>query len=142
MNGETSISVVAVVASLVGAYVAWRKWRPETDDITVTTAGRVNSMTLEFAKEVNDDNADLRREIGELRAEFRQYRHDADARMAELTVELRDKRAQVQALSTEKHRLEGENQRLRSIESEAGDLRRRVALLEEEVRQLRSGRNP
>lgn len=123
MSIEQAGGIVGIIVALTGAYIAWRKYRPETNDITITTADKVNAMTLRFAGDVAKDNDDLRREIDELRAEFVQYRNDADARMAELSVELRAERA-------EKERVKRENDELRG----------RVKALESEVDRLKAGR--
>lgn len=123
MSAQEAGGIVAIIVSLTGAYIAWRKYRPETNDITVTTADKVNTMTLRFADEVSKDNDDLRAEIDELRREFRQYRDDTDAVMAQMKVELRAERA-------EKEQVQREN----------AVLKERVDELETEVRALQSGR--
>lgn len=122
MTTQEAGSLIGIIAALTGAYIAWRKYRPETNDITVTTADKVNTMTLRFASEVSEDNDELRRLLDELRAEFHQYRTDTDARLAEYSVELRAERA-------EKERVKRENR----------DLKKRVTELETEVRALKSG---
>lgn len=121
MNVSQTGSIVAIIAALTGAYIAWRKYRPETNDITVTTADKVNAMTLRFAGDVSQDNDDLREMLAALRREFDQYRHDADAEMSQLRVEMRAERA-------EKDRVKREND----------ELRRRVAELESQVRELKA----
>lgn len=113
--------IIGVIVALSGAYIAWRKYRPETNDITVTTADKVNTMTLRFAEDVSKDNDDLRDRLDELEKAFAQYRRDTDARLAEYSVELRAERA-------EKDRVKREND----------ELRFRVKTLEDEVRELRS----
>jgi predicted RNase H-like nuclease (RuvC/YqgF family) len=123
MTAQEAGGIVGIIVALTGAYIAWRKYRPETNDITVTTADKVNTMTLRFANDVSKDNDDLRAEIDELRKEFRQYRDDTDAEMAQLKVEVRAER-------NEKERYMREND----------DLRNRVGELENEVRALKSGR--
>lgn len=123
MNAQEAGGIVAIIAALIAAYIAWRKWPSETRDITVTTADKVNTMTLRFADSVSGDNDDLRKEIDELRAEFRQYRDDTDKLMAQLKVELRAERA-------EKENVQRENE----------SLIRRVDELESEVRALKAKR--
>lgn len=122
MSAQDAAGVIGAIALLVGAYVTWRKQRPETNDITVTAASKVNEMTLKFADAVDQDNDDLREQLKTLRAEFTQYREDTDARMAELSVMLR-------AATAENVRLEKENGRLKArvteLESEVGRLRER-----------------
>lgn len=123
MSPTEAGGIVGIIVALTGAYIAWRKYRPETNDITVTTADKVNMMTLRFAGDVSKDNDDLRQEIADLRAEFVQYRRDTDALMAQLKVELRAERA-------EKEHVQRENQALKV----------RVQSLETEVDALKSGR--
>lgn len=123
MSPTEAGGIVGIIVALTGAYIAWRKYRPETNDITVTTADKVNMMTLRFAGDVSKDNDDLRQEIADLRAEFVQYRRDTDALMAQLKVELRAERA-------EKEHVQRENQALKV----------RVQSLETEVNALKSGR--
>ena len=123
MTPQEAGGIVGIIVALTGAYIAWRKYRPETNDITVTTADKVNTMTLRFAGDVAKDNDDLRAEIDELRKEFRQYREDTDSAMAQLKIEVRAER-------NEKERYMRENE----------DLRSRVDELESEVRALKSGR--
>lgn len=123
MTPQEAGGIVGIIVALTGAYIAWRKYRPETNDITVTTADKVNTMTLRFASEVADDNDELRKLVDDLRSEFDQYRRDTDAHMAELSVELRAERA-------EKERVKREN----------NELKERVTELEAEVKALKSGR--
>lgn len=115
-------AVTGLVVALTGAYIAWRKWKPETAQIVVTSAEKVNAMTLQFAGNALAENNELQREINELRAEFRQYRTDTDLLLAELKAELRAERAEKQAVKRE---------------NEA--LRQRVADLEAEVARLKAG---
>ena len=128
MTPQTTASFVAIIVALSGAYIAWRKYRPETNDITVTTADKVNMMTLRFAGDVSKDNDDLRGEIEELRSEFRQYRLDTESRLAELSVQVRAERA-------EKDRVKRENDELLGRLSRAES---RVAELENEVARLKA----
>lgn len=125
MSIEAAGGIVAIIVSLTGAYIAWRKYRPETDSITVTSADKVNSMTLQFADKVSEDNDDLREQIAALRAEFTKYREDTDAEMALMRVELRAERAEKEA-----------------VKRENNALKLRVDELEAEVRALKSGRTP
>lgn len=120
MSPQEAGSVVAIIAALTGAYIAWRKYRPETNDITVTTADKVNTMTLRFAGDVAKDNDELRDRLEALEEAFAKYRHDADAEMSQLRVEMRAERA-------EKERVKRENDELRA----------RVDELEAEVARLK-----
>lgn len=122
MNSQDAAPIIGAIALLVGAYVAWRKYQPETNDITVTAASKVNEMTLKFADVVDQDNDDLREQLKALRAEFTKYREDTDSRLAELSTRLR-------ASVAENVRLEDEN----------GRLKKRVTELESEVGRLRDG---
>lgn len=128
MTPQDTGSVVAIVAALVGAYIAWRKYRPETNDITVTTANQVNAMTLRFAGAVDEDNDDLRERLKALSDEFAQYRTDTDARLTELSAQLRAETAQRRRFEQEAGQLEVENSRLRG----------RVDELENEVARLKA----
>ena len=114
------VGVIGMIVSLTGAYIAWRKYRPETNDITVTTADKVNTMTLRFAGDVAKDNDELRDRLDALEAAFAKYRQDADAEMSQLRVEMRAERA-------EKERVKRENDELRA----------RVDELEAEVARLK-----
>lgn len=120
MTWETTGSVVAMIVALSGAYIAWRKYRPETNDITVTTADKVNSMTLRFAGDVAKDNDDLRTDLAELRREFAQYRTDTEARLAELGSQLRAAKAENVELT---HRAERAEARVTELEAEVARLK-------------------
>lgn len=121
---ETIGAIAGAVAALGGFLLAWRKFRPETNDITVTTADKVTSMSLRFANEVSDDNAELRKMLDDLRADFDQYRRDTQDHLAELGVQLR-------AAKGEKQRVAEENTLLKA----------RVADLETEVAHLKAARH-
>jgi cell division protein FtsB len=117
---------VAVIVSAAGSILAWRKWGPERGLVTVTTADKVNQMTLRFAGAVDSDNDDLRAQIAALRTEFNQYRIDTDARLAEQAAQVRAARA-------------GEAEAIRkatAYAAENAELRERVDSLEAEVTQL------
>lgn len=122
MTPQEAGGIVGIIVALTGAYIAWRKYRPETNDITVTTADKVNTMTLRFANDVAKDNDDLRAEIEELRREFRQYRDDADAVMAQMKVELRAERAEKEHVVREnallKERIDELEAKVRALQSD------------------------
>lgn len=130
MSPQEAGGLVGIIVALTGAYIAWRKYRPETNDITVTTADKVNTMTLRFASEVSQDNDELRAKLDALVSEFDQYRRDTDARLAELSVELRAERAEKERERAERERVARENDELRA----------RVKALEAEVARLKAGR--
>lgn len=130
MTLQQTGSIVAIIGALVGAYIAWRKYRPETNDITVTTADKVNTMTLRFASEVSDDNDALRKLVDGLREDFDGYRRDTELRLAELGVELRAEKA-------EKERVKRENDELLQRLTRA---EKRVGELEAEVQRLKADR--
>jgi outer membrane murein-binding lipoprotein Lpp len=137
VNGEVVAYLLAAVASLVTAFVLFRKAKPERNDITITSADKVNAMTLRFAGVVDADNDDLRAQLRELSAkltrlggEFEQYRADTDARLAEQAVQVREARAgEVEA--TRKANL---------YAAENKELRIRVDSLEAEVTALKADR--
>jgi cell division protein FtsB len=132
VNGEVVAYLLAAVASLVTAFVLLRKAKPERNDITITSADKVNAMTLRFAGVVDADNDDLRAQLVQLRKEFEQYRADTDARLAEQAAQVRAARA-------------GEAEAVRKANlyaAENKELRIRVDSLEAEVTALKADRQP
>ena len=132
MSAGELAQVVTALALLIGAVVAYRKWRPERDGVTITNAGKVTEMSLSFADRVDKDNDGLREDLDELRREFAQYRADTEKRLSEMAVEVRAARA-------------GEREATRQAESyrqENESLRERVQALETEVRELKANGNP
>lgn len=125
MSGTEVAEILGATAALVLALVAYRKWRPERDGVTITNAGKVTEMSLSFADRVDQDNDDLRASIAALRAEFDQYRDDTRSKLSELHTELRAERA-------EKAAVKRENEALRA----------RVQALEGEVRELKANGGP
>lgn len=125
-------ALAALVGALVAGYVAWRKLKPETAQIVVTSAEKINAMSLQFAGAALAENNELQGEIATLRAEFNQYRADTDAMMAELKAELRAERQ-------EKEEVKRENEILlaRVTKAEA-----RVDELEAEVARLKGKGRP
>jgi uncharacterized protein involved in exopolysaccharide biosynthesis len=124
------LAVVGAAAAVATAYVMWRKLPAERRDITITSADKVNQMTLRFSDHVNDDNVALRAEIAQLRSDFDQYRADTDARLAEHSAEVRAARA-------------GEREAIRKAEqyvAENESLKQRVTELEGEVARLKRRR--
>jgi len=124
MTAQGVAALLVAGAGLLAAYTAYRKFRPERNDITITTADRVNAMTLRFAGVVDQDNDDLRGEVAALKAEFTQYRADTEARHAEYAAALRAEKA-------EKQRYQYENEQLKA----------RVTELESEVRHLKKAQS-
>lgn len=122
MSAQEAGGIVGIIAALTAAYIAWRKYRPETNDITVTTADKVNTMTLRFASDVAKDNDDLRDRLDELEKAFGEYRRDTDARLAEYSVELRAERAEKERVKRENAELRG---RVKRLEAEVSELRSR-----------------
>lgn len=129
MNGAAYFfgALAVLVTALGTAYGIWRKAPSEGRDITITSADRLNQMTLRFSEAVDDDNVSLRQQLHELREQIAakgreeaQYRADVETRLAELS-------AQVRAEKAEKESVKAENLRLT----------KRVADLEDEVRNLR-----
>lgn len=121
MSARDVAELLAATAGLLLAIVAYRKWRPERDGVTITNAGKVTEMSLSFADRVDQDNDDLRAAIAALRAEFDAYRDDTRDKLSELHTELRAERA-------EKVAVKRENEQLRA----------RVQTLEAEVRELKA----
>lgn len=120
---------VGAAAGLIAAYVAWRKLRPETRDITVTSANKVTEMSLRFATAAGNENDQLVADIRALRDEFNEYKAATDQRITDLTNELSTERE-------EKQRVKRENVHLirRVAKAEA-----RVSELEVEVARLSNG---
>lgn len=125
MSGTEVAEVLGATAALILAVVAYRKWRPERDGVTITNAGKVTEMSLSFADRVDQDNDDLRADIAALRREFDQYRNDTRDELSKLHTELRAERA-------EKVAVKRENEQLRA----------RVQTLESEVRELKANGGP
>lgn len=120
MNGTEVAQLITAVALLIGAVVAYRKWRPERDGVTITNAGKVTEMSLSFADRVDQDNDDLRAAIAALRTEFDQYREDTRNKLSELHTELRAERAEKAAVKRENAALQA---RVQVLEAEVRDLR-------------------
>jgi chromosome segregation ATPase len=120
------LAVGAVVAALVGGVAAWRKLKPESAQIVVTSAEKVTDMSLRFAGTVGAENDQLFADITALRTEFDQYRRDADAEMAALRAEVRGYKAENRTLTRERDQLRAEN----------AQLSERVSKLEGEVARL------
>lgn len=125
MSGTEVAEILGASAALILAMVAYRKWRPERDGVTITNAGKVTEMSLSFADRVDQDNDDLRAEMAALRREFDQYRNDTQDALSTLNVELRAERA-------EKLAVKRENEQLRA----------RVQALEAQVRELKASGGP
>lgn len=119
-------ALAGLVVTLTGAYAAWRKLKPETAQIVVTSAEKVNAMTLEFAGRVGEENNELQREIADLRAEFHQYRRDTEAVLSELKAELRAERAEKEAVKRENETL---LERVAKAEARVTELEAEVARL-------------
>lgn len=129
MSGDTLpllLAIGTVAAALVGAVVAWRKLKPESAQIVVTSAEKVTDMSLRFAGTVGAENDLLAAEMAALRAEFDQYRRDTDSEMAALRQEVRGYKAENRTLTRERDELRAENV----------ELTRRVVRLEGEVARL------
>jgi chromosome segregation ATPase len=117
------VGIAAVLGPVITAVVLLRKAGGETRKITVETvdvnvniAGRLRDKAIEDWERIGS-------ELDAIRTEFDQYKRDTDARMAELTTELRAERAEKQAVKRENDRL-----------------RERVSDLEAEVERLKSAR--
>lgn len=114
------VALTGLVTALIGGFVAWRKLKPETANIVVTTAERATEMTLKFASQVGLENDQLQRDINELRAEFVTYRRDTDAHLAELGAQLRAEKAEKEHFKAEAERL---GSRVTELEAEVARLK-------------------
>jgi predicted component of type VI protein secretion system len=120
MSAAEIAALVTAAALLLAALTAYRKFKPERNDITITSADKVNAMTLRFAGDVNRDNESLREDLDELKAAFDQYRKDTEARLSEMAVELRAERAEKLAVKQENEQLRG---RVLALETEVATLK-------------------
>lgn len=125
-------AVGTMVAAMAGGYAVYRKLPAEKRDITITSADRLNQMTLRFSEAVDEDNVSLREQIAELRVQIATQRRDDEAyrkkveeRLAELADEVRTEREQ-------KIQVKAENEQLKL----------RVTELETEVAALKSRTSP
>lgn len=122
------VGCAVVVGPLLTALVLLKKQPAETRKITVDTV----DVNVKVAGELRDDAVEAwrlaRDATAALRVEFEQYKTDTDARMLELSSELRGKVAENQHLRTEL------DQRDQTIV----DRDRRIGLLEDEVRELKT----
>jgi uncharacterized protein YceH (UPF0502 family) len=137
MEVQEAISLGIATLAAVGALLAYFKRKPgqkEKDEVTVAE-GNINVAqgTLNIAQgtiELVTETLEKRfRTMNDDMSE--QYRFDTDARIAELTAELRGERA-------ENQRLRLENDELKSQVRENAELRARVSGLEAEVAQLKA----
>lgn len=142
MTAVEVASLLTAVGVLLGAFVAYRKLSPERNDITITSADRVNQMTLRFAGEVGQDNEDLRAKVDRLEAELAAFREDTQTHISELNSQLRGKVAEVKHLESEVARRDAQiaerDEQITVRDQQIEDLRDRVDHLETEVRQLKA----
>lgn len=135
MAGNEAAALITALALLIGAIVAYRKFGPESRKISVETVDinvKVAGENVRIASDLRDDAweqwAKATEDIQKLRAEFDQYRRDTEARLAEMSVEVRAARA-------------GEVEAKRQAASERAEnkkLRTRVQTLEREVASLKA----
>ncbi len=120
MSAELLTGLLVGAGGLITAFVLWRKAPAERNDIKITSADKVNAMTLRFAGDVNKDNEALREDIDEMRREFDQYRTDTQTRLDEMSVELRAERAEKLAVKRENETL---RERVDELEREVASLK-------------------
>lgn len=114
-------ALVAGLGTFLLGVAAYRKWGPEARKITVDTVEVNVRVAGELRDDALSDRQAAREELAVLRRDFQQYRADTDARLAELSAQLRAERA-------EKVAVKQENEKLRA----------RVDELETEVTRLKS----
>jgi chromosome segregation ATPase len=130
--------LVGVAATLIGAVAAWRKLKPETANIVVTSADKVTDMSLRFASHAAAENDQLVADLNALRGEFEEYRTAMRSELDALSTQLRGAKAENRRLEFENAELREKADRAVALEAEVVELRAEVVNLRAEVENLRN----
>lgn len=117
-------SLAALVTALAGAYALWRKLRPETTNIQVTSADTLIALTRDAATFVGDERDRLADRVRDLESKLASF----ERRVVE---------AEDRAEAAENRANQSES-KVTELTQENGRLRDRVQHLEEEVQRLRN----
>lgn len=109
---------------LSGAYFAWRKLKPETTNIQITTADKITEMAVRVGTFAESQRDDLAVQVRELQQQLEAFRERVDA--AEQRASAAEERARA---------AEG---RVRELTEENESLKSRVVDLEAEVERLKA----
>lgn len=112
--------LAGLITALVGGYAVYRKLPSEKRDIIITSADRLNQMTLRFSEAVDEDNVSLRQQLQQLRVEFDEYRTKTEGRLETLSGELRQERSEKESVKRENARLTA---RVTELETEVAVLK-------------------
>jgi uncharacterized protein involved in exopolysaccharide biosynthesis len=131
VNGSSSSLLIVLVSTILGGgflggIVAYRKLKPETDQIIVSSAKGVVAIQRETLDEMRKDRADDRQRMDELETRFTAQAAEA-ARAAALA--LAACQAEREEARTERDAARADN----------AELRKRIEHLEAEVAQMRAG---
>lgn len=138
MEGSNPTFFIASIATLIGAltaaYVAWRKLRPETTSIQVTSADTLVTIATNTAKHVAQERDDLRARVDTLRdrlANFERRMDEAEDKAAAAEIKARNAESRADNAEIRVEVLVRANQKLKE----------RIAHLEAEVERLKRGGN-
>lgn len=67
-------SLAGIITTSVAAYIAWRKYKPETTNIQITGANTLAEIAVKAGEFVEAQRDDLAREVAELRKDVRELR--------------------------------------------------------------------
>lgn len=125
-------SIAVAIAALMTAVIAWRKFKPETTSIQVTSADTVVEMTIKSAQIIQEERNDLRLQVRELRSTLEEFRERVEA--SEDRADLAERRA-----AQAEKRAETSETRVEVLTRENHRLRKRIAHLEQEVESIKKG---